>query len=144
MTTAVERLEELLNQQESEVEQLKEKLRQYEYTEAWRWTRHRASDEAESLPLPRLEIRWSPADDLRRSWVAVYALVYRHMLGYVFAIPISETRSNGHQTPPVHNGVVELPFRDGHHIRHDMREMKLPGFAICEGTVNELSPMEAK
>lgn len=154
MTTAIERLEALLDEKDEELEKLRQQVTELERardSEPWAWMRQSKSDEAEGLPVPRLEIRWSKLDDW--SWVAEYALVYRFFLGEVIRVPFSRTKQSGgwddrelaeSESPRsiVRNGVVETPFRDGAHIRHDMRALNLPGYAICRDVVTKLEPMD--
>jgi len=140
--TALERLEALLNEKDRELAALREEERRHDYGEEWAWMRQSESDEAEGLPVPRLEIRWRRGD---WSWLATYALVYRHLLGYVVVQPLGITKSNGGPPgPPIYSGKVDTPYRDGAHIRHEMQTLNLPGYAICEGTVTKLEPMEER
>lgn len=75
------------------------------------------------LPLPRLEIRTSLLDN---GIIAVYFLVTRHFLKYISATPISWTSVSGHyQVNEPHES-----HRDSHHIRHDMKELNLPGYFV--------------
>lgn len=140
--TAIERLEALLNEKDVELEELREAERRREYGEEWAWMRQTESDEAEGLPVPRLEIRWRRSDWW---WSATYALVYRHLLGQVVIQPLGITRLHGGPPgQPIYNGKVDTPYRDGVHIRHEMRTLKLPGYAVCEGLVTELEPLEER
>ncbi len=139
MSTTTDHLTDLLNLRDQEVEDLKAKLTEYETTEAWRWTRHSKGVEQEGLPVPRLEIRWQKMDDGGYNWHAAYNLVYRHMLGHITVVPLGSTQTSG-SGPRVRDGRVETPMRDGMHITHEMMTLRLPGFAIYEGTVTELEP----
>ena len=132
----VEKLEALLDSRESEVEGLKQKLREYEHAEAWRWTRHRQVTNDEGLPIPRLEIRW--IQQAEYVWVALYCLVYRHYLGQVMAVPIGETILSGLAAYPLDGDIVQLPTRDGVNIKCDSRTMGLPAFVVCKGKVNSI------
>lgn len=146
--TALERLESLLNDRDNEIASLKGKLQKQDDLdddEAWMWTKHEISDEFEKLPVPRLEIRWSSLGrgqlSLSHNWLASYNLVYRHLLGHVVRVPIGSTRtSGGNGSPPICNGKVETPFRDGVHIQHDAWTLKLPAFAICGDLVTLIEP----
>lgn len=136
--TAIERLEALLDEKDAEIRELESEKADRDYGERWGWMRQKKSDEAEGLPVPRLEIRWRKLNDWER--LAEYSLVYRFFLGEVIRIPISMTKQSG--GPVVHGAMVETPFRDGAHIRHDMRQLNLPGYAICDGLVTKLEPMD--
>jgi hypothetical protein len=142
--TTVERLEELLNTKDTQIETLQAKLQAYkdqEEEENWRWTQHSKSEEKEGLPVPRLEIRWIKLDKNGYNWRAAYNLVYKHLLGDVILVPMgSTTRNGGNGKGPIRDGKVETPFRDGVHIAHEMLTLKLPGFAICDDTVTVLKP----
>lgn len=138
----IQRLEGLLNQKDREIAKLKEKQAERNYEDAWGWMKQDTSLELENLPVPRLEIRW--ARELGGwGWFAHYSLVYRFFLGEYIRLPISITRQTGggRDNAPIREGKVTIPFRDGAHIQHDMRQLNLPGFAICEGTVTKLEPM---
>lgn len=155
-TTAVERLEELLNEKDAELEELRAKVEADEDRDAYRWTRHRRvpkDDDAPNLPVPRLQIRIVPLDKSWESREAVYELVYRHFLGRagighggdpdLIAIPLSVTRiSGGNGEPPIYDGKIDLPFRDGTHIIADAGHLKLPMFVLCNGVVQPIEPRE--
>lgn len=147
--TVIERLEEQLNTKDAEVAKLKAQVAEAEEEKLdreWRWARHRESPEAEGLPVPRLEIRWRPDHAEGWTWVAEYNLVYMHLLTHVVKVPLGSTTVNGFRkdTKPEHEGQVQLPWRDGVHIRSDMKHLNLPGFAICGTIVNviEADPHE--
>jgi hypothetical protein len=140
MTTAIERLESECNRLEAEASALRAKLSEHESTEAWRWTRHQRHDSDGGLPVPRLELRWEPIDERGYNWRALYSLVHRHFLGHYVTVPMGETRVGG-MREPLRDGEVDLPFRDGVHIKHDMRELNVPGFAIYGDHVTKLDPL---
>ena len=139
MTTAIERLEDLLNQAEEKIEVLEQEKKKQRYLEDWGWMRTTTSEEKESLPVPRLEIRWTKLDGYITQ--ASYNLVTRHFLGHVVRYPLGMTRCCGYHAVEslVHEGDVPTPLRDGAHILHDMAHLNLPGFAIYEGKVTKLS-----
>lgn len=144
--TAIERLEALLDEKDAII--AKFEAEDYERSEeadadAWKWTKHSTSDEKDGLPVPRLEIRWRPLGSDEWNWFAAYDLIYRHLLGHVVRIPIGGTRRGGGKSPPLHEGKVETPFRDGAHIRCEMRTLNLPGYAICGDIINKLEPAKA-
>lgn len=141
---AIERLEDLLNKRDEEIADLRTKIRKQEDEddeEAWLWTRHTESKEAEGLPVPRLEIRWTTLGRGMWNWLASYNFVYRHFLGQVIVVPLGRTRVGaGCERTPVTGGQVDLPYREGVHIRHDAWALRLPAYAICGNVVNKIEP----
>ncbi len=141
MTTAIERLEALLDQKDAENAQLRSEKAARDFGEEWGWMRQAVSEETEGLPVPRLEIRWTRENEW--SWLAEYSLVYRFYLGEVIRQPFSVTlQRGGRGEPPIYEGRVDVPRRDGFHIRHDMKQLNLPAFAVCEGKVTKLEPLD--
>lgn len=150
----VERLEELLNEKDEELEAMQAKVEEWEAREAYRWTRHRIvynnpgeEDDAPNLPVPRLQLRYEKLTDDGYSFRVVYELVYRHYCAdlkgcekFVY-VPMGETRINGggilgadeHGKKKLH-----LPMRDSCHIAWDGRQLKLPMFALYEDHIEEL------
>lgn len=143
--TAIDRLEQLLNEREREVRELKEKLNEIEEQgddKDWRWARHTRHDaKDETLPVPRLELRCTPLDEDWYRWHWVYALVYRHVMGTAVYVPLGGTIVTGgnREEGPVRDGKLDLPWRDGVHIRHESEQFNLPAFAICGDIVQELT-----
>lgn len=140
--TIEERLNEQLNEREAEISRLCAQIEGLEnkldaISNGWRVGEVLPGEQA--LPVPRLEIVWQTRHG---DWVeceAAYRLVYRHFLGHIVTLPIGLTRrSGGPGDRPVRGGVVETPYREGSHIRHDAAHLGLPAFAICEGTVTPL------
>lgn len=131
---AVERLEELLNAKDREIEELRDQLREIEDQREWRWTMHTdAKEDAHDLPVPRLQIECEPIYE--GSWSAqtwTYSMVYRHFLGHLVFVPLGATKRTGGSmdAPP---SLDDLPFRDGAHIRHDAEALGLPAFSIVDG-----------
>lgn len=147
MTTAIERLEELLNEKDDELEQLRDKL---EYTEAALrgvrdgWTVHQDIDGPQTLPVPRLELVYEQSDRGWGEYTIKYRLVFRHFCGPFIGIPISHTKISGGpgaEPPPISNGKIRLPRRDGMHIRHDARHFNLPAFAVLGDRVERIEPL---
>lgn len=131
---AIERLEELLNQKDAEIEKLSEELGKAkdELYYLSHWTKHSEGKESD-LPVPRLQIRFCDnAADSRQEWDEYkwdYKLIYRHFLGHIVEVPLGRTTTSGVR------GVSEdddcpLPFRDGAHIANDSQTLKLPAYAI--------------
>lgn len=142
---AIERLEALLDERDAKIAELQEKVDEHEDREAWSWTRHRTTEKEtdERLPVPRLEIRWEPADENRYNWHARYFLVHRHLLGNIVSVPMGYTRRGG-GGEPVRDSEVETPFRDGCHIAHDAAHLGLPAFAVYGDKVTKIEPRKAK
>jgi hypothetical protein len=139
---AMERLEEMLNAKDAELEELRGKLQEAEQKleNDSNWYVHRefaaGTEPNPELPIPRLEVRWEPCDDGRYGAAAVYSLVYRHLLGHVAFVPLGITRTTGALADRVRDGgVVDLPFRDGAHFANEMRQLSLRGFAIVGDVV---------
>jgi hypothetical protein len=100
---------------------------------------HHSEAASDPLPVPRLEIRYEQVGGSWRNRVAKYALVYRHLCGEFVTVPLGETKiAASRNEPPIEDGKVHLPFRDGAHIYHEMMTLGLPGFAICGDVVTDL------
>ncbi len=55
-------------------------------------------------------------------------------------VPLGHTKVGGDGRPQIRgDGSIRLPFRDGAHIYHDMKQLGLPGFAILEDKVEPLA-----
>lgn len=147
---ALARLERQLEAKDAKIAALRAELEGWEGDEAWRWTRHRVveKDPSPSLPIPRLEIRYEAIDEAGYNTRALYCLVYRHYThktgglacdkstDCIVFVPIGETRMGGPASLEPREregrwaGRSYGPYRDGAHIRHDMKQMGLPGFII--------------
>lgn len=155
----VERLNELLDQKDSELEEVREELEKFEAEKERRereWLAHRrvpAEDDAPGLPVPRLQFRYVPSEGFGwQSYEVVYELVYRHFLGRkrigykddpdLLAIPLGTTRVNGGGKPVDADGKVHLPFRDGTHIVSDAEHLRLPMFTVLEGKAEAIKPRD--
>ena len=137
-----ERVLELIDEQREEIDSLNQQLQEFkdQSEQDWKWARHRSVDKDESgLPVPRLEIRCEPVTPDWYMWRWEYALVYKHLLGNVVTVPLGETKcSGGTNQPPIRNGIIDTPIRDGVHIAHDAEQLNLPAFAICNGVINKI------
>lgn len=154
-TTNEARLRELLDKKDAELEALREErdeLRRQVRADPFLWALQGEVPDR-GLPVPRLEIEWTPHPVY--GWqekTATYRLVYRHHLGHVGAVGMSQVISrSGATAPPLRPATcdhrpnkIDLPHRDGAHICHDMVELKLPGFAICGGQIDDLSDLAGK
>lgn len=158
----LERLNELLDQKDEELNELRREKEKREADAVWeterKWMLHRhvpKEDDAPNLPVPRLQLRYVPSKDFGwYSYEVVYELVYRHFLGRarigssgdpdLLAIPLGHTRVNGsglsprQATPPVLP--YALPFRDGKHIVSDAEHLRLPMFALIEDKATPIEP----
>ena len=133
----------LLNEKDRQIDKLAERVEELENTldgRTWGWTIHTtvSEDENMNLPVPRLEMRWRELDDWGYNWEAQYRLVHRHFLDHLVAIPLGSTKRGG-DSPPMTNEKVDLPFRDGAHIKHDAKALDLPAFVIYG---DEVHPIE--
>ena len=140
MSAAEERLLELLDTKDTEIDQLTEQVEELKQLARGRygaWTMHEKLPEDQPLPVPRLEMAWEHEDE----WhvVVLYRLVYRHLLGHCVGVPFGHTRVSGSGVQPLRYGRLDLPFRDGAHIRHDAESLNLPAFLIYEDHVETLA-----
>lgn len=110
----------------------------------------------DQLPCPRLELRWE----------RLSVVVNKYRCSYNFVIPITEgdTRGGccvnhgselrfemgwtdvdglgGRSFPSDEDGVLDVPFRDGHHIAWDSHHTKLPAYVVWDGGAQFLLPEE--
>lgn len=146
--TALERLEQQLNEKDAEIERLEDEAKKARDAKAREWLRPQLldADPSPALPSPRLEIRYAALDEDRYNWQADYCLYLPHLLaGKVQVVPIGSTRGSGGGAPRrqelgKHAGKFSGPFRDGAHIRHDMVTLGLPAFVIVGDEVDVVVP----
>jgi hypothetical protein len=150
LNETIEEKDEQISELESKIDELEQKL---DYAR-WQWQQHEAFENDEfskQMPFPRIEMRM-----IRRSkdsWYSIewiYGLVYKHysdlhnnMLRFV---PFSLTTSEGgHDTfeSRLYNGQIDLPYRDGTHIRSEAALFNLPAFIICreKGVCQKIDPL---
>src|SRR5690554_5698969 len=90
--------------------------------------------------VPRLQIRCEheEGDYFNQTWI--YELVYEHFVDGVVKVKLGETkRESGSGVQPVNeDGTLDLPIRDGAHIKHDSIHLNLPAFAICDDIVQKI------
>lgn len=151
MTSAIERLETLLDEKDEEIEQLTAERdsiqRQLEYLPGG-WRQEIELPKEQTLPVPRLELVLTQEDKFTRVWS--YRIVRRHFTGEVLATPIGSITSRGggsdspYYTSGEFAGKLRLPMREGAHICHDMAHLNLPGFAVCGDHVDDLSVLAGK
>lgn len=154
--TNEERLQELLNKKDEELEKLQEKVDHFEHLEekkrnrdTWIWTEHYILDEDDivGLPVPRLELRWKFLDDHRYNSVCWYTIVFKHLVGEIIRVPFGMTSVSGGKGDEFHANHpdgprIGIPFRDGSHIINEARQLKLRAFAISGDRAQELIPGE--
>jgi hypothetical protein len=128
MSSEIEALRAALQEKEEQLQQLQAELDFAE--EMFGKLRARAQREDTSgLPVPRLELRWiGEPEDSDGEWE--YNLVANHFTGVPVFYPLGNTEVTGGASAYLPTGRIRLPFRDGAHIKHDMKELKLPGFVI--------------
>jgi hypothetical protein len=155
-----ERLNDIISEKDDQISELESKIEALESRldySRWQWQQHEAFDNDEfsrQMPFPRLEMRM-----IRRSkdsWYSIewiYGLVYKHygdlynnMLRF---IPFSLTTSNGgHDTfeRRLIDGKIDLPYRDGTHIRSESALLNLPAFIVCreKGMCQKIDPLNAE
>lgn len=162
-TVADERLYELLDKKDEEIEALQKELEKVvsehdmlvgrlERTEGgWTLVNH-DMPAVTGLPVPRMEVRWFKMNENQKDWNEfrfVYSMVLRHLTGSIINIPLGMTvsRSSGRdQQPPWEprtfdgrSPLVALPFRDGQHLHHDAALLALPAFAVFpDGTFKRI------
>lgn len=143
-TTAIERLEQLLDDKDSEIKRLQNKLDavERELDREAGWCRHVVYEGLSKapnpeLPVPRLEIRWRAPENGRHESEAIYSLVYRHLVDHIVFVPLGKTTSSGALVDRVRGDIVETPFREGCHFANEMWQLKLPGFVIAGDRVYE-------
>lgn len=142
-------LEERLNKTIQELEDKNETLeQQMEDMEAQQdlsrnaWQMHQVFDNDEfsrKMPFPRLEMRMKRVSN--DDWYSIewhYGLVYKHfadtMGNKLLFIPIGHTSSSGGSgtfESRLHDGRLDLPFRDGMHIRAESVLFGLPAYIVC-------------
>lgn len=145
-----ERLNEIIEEKENQIEELQDKLNNLEIQSDLRkldYQMHEYFKESElqkKLPVPRLEMRFERLKNWRGddNWYNVlwrYGIVYKpyaetHNDTMLF-IPFSQTTSNGGDGTFNHylrNGRLDTPYRDGVHIFADSKLFNLPAYIICE------------
>lgn len=141
-----ERLNDIISEKENEINSLEDKIASLEHQldyHKWSWCRHQIIEDDEfykDIPYPRLEMFLKRISE--NSWYEiewVYGIVYKHFsdAGYnnkLLFIPFSQTNSRGGGkdfTSHFHDGKLELPFRDGLHIKTEAQVLNLPAYISC-------------
>lgn len=132
MADTIERLNELLDLKDAELEEATEENDRLERElegslNGWRRTEEFPDDDI-NLPVPRLEIVYVQIDEWR-DFKVIYRLVTKHLLGHLVGTPFSQTDCRcGSNVKPDH-----LPYRDGAHAAHDAAHLQLPLFRVMPG-----------
>lgn len=96
--------------------------------------------------VPRLQIKCVniSGDYTETEWK--YELVYRHFTNEISYVSMGNTKRETGKTeiPLNEDGTLDLPFRDGAHIKHDAIQMNLPAFAICGDIIEKLDLIKFK
>lgn len=127
---AVQRLQEILDAKDAEIEESNGKLERLErqlagslngWRESEEWT-----DDGE-LPVPRLELVYRQLSGWG-SYEVVYRLVMKHLCDQIVGVPLGRTKIDGSDREP-----IGLPFRDGAHAMHDSAHLQLPVYRLLPG-----------
>lgn len=134
---ANERLQELLDRKDEELEEARERVRELEReldAEPGGWRRPEVLPDDASLPVPRLELVYQQ-DNGWAEYRVTYRLVMRHFLGQLLGLPLGMTRcqSSAGERP------ADLPYRDGAHALHDAAHLGLPLYRMLPGEAPELA-----
>lgn len=150
--SVIERMEEIIQEKEREIDKLQDKLEIAEnYADCKAWCRPHKILGRKDLPFPRLEIELVIHSEYEHEWN--YFLVYKHVTDYfgddesqLTGIPLGNTTSRGghyyDKYDCLENVYNALPHRDGFHIRRDSHQFNLKAFAITPGGVYELEPIK--
>lgn len=130
----IERLEDLLEQKEEELDDLKREVERLEYMldgspDGWRAVKSIKDDP--SLPIPRLELAFEPSQ--KYGWgdyKVIYRLVYQHLVDGLLTVPLGETNIRGGGAANHAEEPDYLPHRDGAHAAHDALHFGLPLYRI--------------
>lgn len=136
LTRILVRVETELKEKEKQIQELQQKLEKYEYDVSW--TRHISEDDNYGLPVPRLEINWIKTS---YNWIARYDLIKRDYMGEYIKIPLGRTESC-RQRSPICDGNIDLPIRDGIHIKYDAIWLDLPAYVRCGDEIKSIHAQE--
>ena len=145
MQTIEDRLRELLDAKDAEIERLRDELNEAnEKADVnWKWFApdEMKDDPSPGLPVPRLEILFTEVEHDSRGYTIYirYDLIRRHLCDQIVRTPLGGTHTTGSLDKRLRDGRIDLPFRDGAHIMHDAAHLQLPAFAILGEHVENLS-----
>lgn len=152
MKTA-ERLEQLLEAKDAEIERLSTELETAldRREKDWEWAEHLdlGAEHHPELPIPRLEMEWKKDGETWQTATCFYHLIYRHTIGHVVGVPMGNTTSRGGSdispaSRKMYKDAIYTPFRDGVHIARDSESLNLPAFVICEDRIDRISMVDGK
>ncbi len=147
--TTIDYLTKSLQERDIKIHELEMKVEGLEATlrgSASGWTLAVELPKEQVLPVPRLELVYEKngrlGADGERDWrehIVRYRLVYRHLQGNCIAIPLGQTQiSGGPGGEPLHDGKLDLPFRESSHIARDAWTLRLPAFAVLGDHIEEI------
>jgi len=132
MTTAIERLEQLLDTQEQELSKVREERdhlkRELEGTLEGKFRQVEPEDGV--LPVPRLELAYTQVDGWSHFRVT-YQMVLRHLCGQLYALVIGSTDIAGHSKDPPDE--LASPRYDTNHAAHDSAYLGYPVYRRIPG-----------
>jgi len=143
----VSRYESMIEALEDKCSELKERNQELEWwanTTAWCRPRTDPKGAENNLPLPRLQMELVEDDGYCRVWF--YTMVYKHLGGNVFFIPMGQVESTGGGRAKVNVAdpdkfLTAMPYRMGQDIASDSDYFSMPAFAVS-GDVSVLIPPE--
>lgn len=156
-----ERLNEIIEEKQSIIDELSEKIEQMEDDLNLRKWAHllpsnfKESELQKTLPYPRLEMRFKRIESYsgQKDWYNVewlYGIVYKHYTDIsndsMLFIPLGRTTSSGGGADfekYYYDKKLELPFRDSHHILAESKVFNMPAYIICE-EMNIVQEIELK
>jgi len=108
------------------------------------------------LPLPRLELRWVKIGETWNERECIYEMVMPlqeldvrredkngKQVRSVLRIEMGRTKVTGgteNAHPPIRDGKVDAPFRDGAHAQWDADVLNMTVWATCEESFSRLYP----
>ena len=131
----LERLNTEIYEKDIRIEELEKEIETIKNIETNKWQHHqffKKTKLTEKLPIPRIQMNyWN--DGYNCKWE--YGFVFEPFWGqweegfdYQF-IPISQTTGSGRRK---FNNNIDLPFRDGKHIKVDAKNFNLPAYFVYE------------
>lgn len=102
--------------------------------------------ELNKLVVPRLQIKCINLSGDYRLTEWKYELVYKHFTDEIEYVHIGTTNRETEKCgiPLNEDGTIDLPIRDGAHIKHDAIHLNLPAFAICGDIIEKLDLIKFK
>lgn len=139
MSKAADRLASQLEEADERIMELENEVERFK--DARPWTEHEdVENDNLNLPVPRLEMLWEHGEfRYGYQYRCKYRMVYRHFLGQCVAVPLGETLV-GTKLQPDHYGEINIPFRDGAHIKSEARSLNLPAYVRWDGKAERIDP----